>query len=157
MLNILVCDDDKDIVNQVNTLPTDFGQKTGLDFFIDLKNSAKDVLKSSVNYDIAFIDIEMPEINGLTLAEMSNQTNEDMIAIVIDKVNEQFIIFKISNSCDFAPQKDGKHYKTSKTDNEIHGIGIKSINRIAKKYNGYSKFAYNENEKTFYSSVILKG
>ncbi len=27
MLNILVCDDDKDIVNQVNTLLTDFGQK----------------------------------------------------------------------------------------------------------------------------------
>lgn len=83
MLNILVCDDDKDILNQVNTLLTDFGQKTGLDFFIDLKNSAKDVLNSSVNYDIAFIDIEMPEINGLTFAEMLNPTNEDMIVIVI--------------------------------------------------------------------------
>ena len=83
MLNILVCDDDKDIVNQVNTLLTDFGKKTGLDFFIDLKNSAKDVLNSSVNYDIAFIDIEMPEINGLTFAEMLNPTNEDMIVIVI--------------------------------------------------------------------------
>lgn len=54
-----------------------------MDFFIDLKSSAKDVLNSSVNYDIAFIDIEMPEINGLTFAEMLNPTNEDMIVIVI--------------------------------------------------------------------------
>lgn len=33
MLNILVCDNDKDIVNQVNTLLTDFGEKNRIGLF----------------------------------------------------------------------------------------------------------------------------
>lgn len=112
--------------------------------------------------NIDFSTVESGDLTALTdnllenAFEAAKASEKKFINIGIDKVNEQFIIFKINNSCDFAPQKEGKHYKTSKTNNEIHGIGIKSINRIAKKYNGYSKFAYNENEKTFYSSVILK-
>ena len=66
-------------------------------------------------------------------------------SIVVDRQN---IIINIKNTA-----ISSNNLKTSKIDKKSHGYGLKSISHIAKKYNGYDKFSFNDN--IFTSYVIL--
>lgn len=88
--------------------------------------------------------------------EATKKSKKKTICLSIDKTNEYFVIFKLVNSCDFKPKKIGNVFISSKVDAIPHGFGLKSINRIAKKHNGYTLYEYNEQAKEFNTSVILK-
>lgn len=64
-------------------------------------------------------------------------------------VDHQNIIINIKNTA-----IDSNNLKTSKINKKDHGYGLKSISHIAKKYNGYAKFSFGNNNFTSY--VILK-
>lgn len=83
MINILICDDDKNILEQVNDLVNTWSENNKVDFCIDVKSNGEFIAESNASYDIAFIDIEMPGINGLELAEELKKNNPDVIVIVI--------------------------------------------------------------------------
>ena len=83
MINILICDDDEIIVNQVDKLISAWGEVHNINFWVDKRTSGDFILKTSNCYDIAFVDIEMPGISGLKLAEELQRNNPDVIIIVI--------------------------------------------------------------------------
>ena len=83
MINILICDDDKNILTQVNDLVKTWSKNNSVDFCIDVKSDGDFINDSNDLYDIAFIDIEMPGISGLELAEKLKKNNPDVIVIVI--------------------------------------------------------------------------
>lgn len=64
-------------------------------------------------------------------------------------VDHQNIIINIKKTA-----IDSNNLKTSKINKKDHGYGLKSISHIAKKYNGYAKFSFDNNNFTSY--VILK-
>lgn len=64
-------------------------------------------------------------------------------------VDHQNIIINIKNTA-----INSNNLKTSKINKKDHGYGLKSISHIAKKYNGYAKFSFSDNNFTSY--VILK-
>ena len=88
--------------------------------------------------------------------EAAKSSEHHYINVSVDKKNEQYIIFYIVNSCDVSPNINGKSFITSKKDKSYHGFGLKSINKIAKKYQGNAEFRYDEMSKSFISSVLLK-
>lgn len=83
MLKILICDDEKAIVEKINKLLSKFEKKNSIKFDTESYISSKTVLNTSKLYDIAFIDIEMPDINGLQLAIELKKRNPDIIIMVI--------------------------------------------------------------------------
>lgn len=83
MINILVCDDDKDITNEVNILLKNIEAKNRNNFNIDIKNRGDFIFSRNLPYDIAIVDIEMPGINGLKLSEKLKELNPDIIVIVL--------------------------------------------------------------------------
>ena len=83
MINVLVCDDDPKILKQVQTILNNIKKKNKLDFDVDLKLNGDFTLSSRVVYDIAIVDIEMPGISGLRLAEKLKQYNPDIIIIIL--------------------------------------------------------------------------
>lgn len=76
----------------------------------------------------------------------NNKTREIWGSISVDQQN---IIINIKNTA-----VSSNNLKTSKTDKKSHGYGLKSISHIAKKYNGYAKFSFEDN--IFTSYVILE-
>ena len=60
------------------------------------------------------------------------------------------------NSSDTKPKMIGNFYLSTKNDNDLHGIGLKSISRIVKRYFGNLECNYNETDKTFHTSILLK-
>ncbi len=70
--------------------------------------------------------------------------------------NKRFSVVEIENSSEVEPKVlDGK-LKTHKDNKEMHGIGIKSIQKTLKKYNGLLDWSYDEKQKIFHASVIIE-
>ena len=68
-MKIAVCEDEKNIAEKLAEYINGFMKSTYFEVSIDVFLTGKDFLKSSEYYDLLFLDCELPDINGLTLAK----------------------------------------------------------------------------------------
>ena len=61
----------------------------------------------------------------------------------------------IINSCERKPDSKNNEIITHKKAKEFHGYGLKSVKRIVKKYNADYYWEYDENNKTFLTSILI--
>lgn len=83
--------------------------------------------------------------NAIEAAEVSN---EKKISFEMYEKNEKYMVIKLLNSCDNKPIEVGGRLKSRKLSG-VHGVGMYSIERCINKYNGQSRYEYNEDNKTF--------
>lgn len=88
MINILICDDNPTIVNQVNKLLYSIQSESNIEFAIDSKNDGDFIYESKCKYDIAILDIEMPKSNGLALAQTLKNSNPNIIIIILTSFSD---------------------------------------------------------------------
>lgn len=85
--------------------------------------------------------------------EAAENSEEKFIDVTISDFNESFIVINVINSTVQPPQKiKGKFYTTKPTG---HGVGIKSIERVAKKYGGHTEFRYESESNRFSAKIVL--
>lgn len=82
-LKIVICDDDSKCINDILEHLNYFSIKNGIDFEQFVFSSSEDVINSNNNFDIAILDVEMKEINGIKLGDYLRQTNPHIILIFI--------------------------------------------------------------------------
>lgn len=82
-MKALICDDDKQIIKQIKEYIEAYENKEGCSLDIFCYESAEDVLQHKESYDLAFIDIEMPGINGLKLTESLQSINPHIIILIV--------------------------------------------------------------------------
>lgn len=129
-----------------------------IDAIVENKLNKCDELKISTNISyqytepITINEIEIAVIignildNAIEACQKVTDINKEIWgSITVDKQN---IIINIKNTAE-----SSNNLKTSKADKKSHGYGLKSMTHIAKKYNGYAKFLFDNN--TFTSYVIL--
>ena len=76
---------------------------------------------------------------------------------VVCKANSPLTILTMINSCRKNPFSSGTgRLISTKPDKWRHGFGIKSIQRIVKKYDGDMQMYYDEKCKTFHTIIMLK-
>ncbi len=71
MIRIAVCDDEKYVCEQIKQYLIEYQFKYNQDFKVDQFTSCEELfkrLKESQNYHLIFLDIEFPNMNGLTLS-----------------------------------------------------------------------------------------
>lgn len=108
--------------------------------FIEVKlfeNSLKNI--SDIDIGILFGNLLD---NAIEAAEKSHKKH-----ILVD-IYEQgaYLSILVSNSTDKQVLESNKNLETTKSDKEMHGIGIKNIKSIVNKYNGMLDFSENNNE-----------
>lgn len=86
--------------------------------------------------------------------EAAKLSLEKRIDLSIKHVNN-FDILTCSNSCGRKPSSSGKTLHTTKATEGFHGFGMKSIKKIAGKYNGEFDWSYNELTKTFVINIAF--
>lgn len=117
------------------------------------------------NSDIRDIDLSCIADGDLTALldnllenayEAAKVAEDKFVDIRIDKFNDFCIIILVKNSFFETPKQIGDHFVSSKKNTRNHGIGIKNIKRITKKYNGEADFDCDNDKKVFTAKVALE-
>ncbi len=87
--------------------------------------------------------------------ESSAKSEKKLINITLYKMNNSFLVIKIDNSCDMKPIQENGFYKTTKTSDQEHGIGLKSIVKTLKNYNGDLRLEYNDERRIFSAMIMI--
>lgn len=112
--------------------------------------------------DVNFSFIKDSEITALfdnlfeNAFEATKKCPNKFINIEVDYRNENYIFIKMLNSINNKPLFQNGVPITTKKDKKGHGIGIKSILKIVKKYHGNLDYTYIENENIFVTTTLLK-
>lgn len=117
------------------------------------------------NCDIRNIDFSFIDDNDLTslldnllenALEASRDSEEKKVDLLIAPTNVNYISISLNNTCSVAPNiKNGKLITTKKK-SAPHGYGIKSIKRIADKYDGNVSFDYENETQLFHICIVMR-
>lgn len=90
--------------------------------------------------------------NALEAAEVSVERQIELSAI--RNTVQSVIVISVINSCDNPPTPDGDGgFCTRKTERLLHGVGLRSINRIVSKYHGVATMYYDPDNKKFHHVI----
>ena len=73
--------------------------------------------------------------NALEAAGQVASPEDRFVSLVIRRMN-QMLVIKVENSFVREPKRDGREMKTTKTEEGLHGWGLKSAQAAAQKYDG---------------------
>lgn len=82
-IKIALCDDQEQYIDMLMKHVERYGNEVDTEFNITVYNSGRklidDIKTDSKMYDIVFLDVEMPEIDGLKTAKAIRKMSEDII------------------------------------------------------------------------------
>ncbi len=123
-------------------------KKNNINFSINIKNAN---IGFMMEHDITALLDNLLE----NAVESALQTNDKFIDFSICTRNSNFVIIKVSNSCNKKPKYINGILVSSKNTSSTHGIGTKSIKRVVAKYNGNLEMKYDSDSNTFTSTIGL--
>ena len=85
--------------------------------------------------------------------ESCERSDEKFINFQIYTFNDSYLIVKVINSCTKEPLVDKKRLISQKRDLDVHGYGIKNMERVAKCYDGMPMWEYDSD--TFQFQFII--
>lgn len=130
------------IVNLITHRYYEICKKNNINFTINIKNANLDFMKE---YDITALLDNLLE----NAVESALTTDNKFIDFSICTRNLNFLIIKVSNSCNTKPKYNNGIIASSKNFSGLHGIGTRSIKKTVDKYNGNLEMNYDETECTF--------
>ena len=122
-----------------------------IDFLVDVRHKTLDFLLSN---DITALFYNLLD-NALEAAE---KTADAYIELSVShKQNTPYTIIAIANSCRQDPfDSKTAGLLTRKTDKRHHGYGLKSIQKIVKKYHGNMTMYYEKETSSFHTIITLR-
>ena len=88
-INVLVCDDEKGfleiIKKEINSIAHKLNDEIDAYFFSNGIKTLNFILDNKESVDILFLDIDMPDVTGLKIAEKIRRTNNEIIIIFVTK------------------------------------------------------------------------
>ena len=87
-MRILICDDEVKYVNELKVHVREYMKNHFIQCNIETTSSPKEVLKKNRTYDLVFLDIQMPEINGLEIAHKLKERNSKVVIFFITAFNK---------------------------------------------------------------------
>lgn len=82
-MKIAICDDEKVYADDIKQHIDTFSKENNIDFEQSIFNNSSDMLSSDIKFDIAILDVEMDNINGIKLGEELRKRNPHIILIYV--------------------------------------------------------------------------
>ena len=134
-------------LNQLMSYYLEMADKSNIRMDIDIRNGTMGFLNPD----------DIVSLFGNLLDNAIGAAKDGFIELRVSKEEKKETqMITIVNSCNIPPsiRKNGE-FESTKEDKSNHGYGIKSIEKIVKKYNGSMKLYFDEEENTFHSIVLL--
>lgn len=87
-MRIAICDDQRVFSNEVEKHLDFYAKDNHLDFDVYSFSSPMDLLASNLRFNIAFLDVEMPGMNGIELGKILKEKYRSIILIYITSHNQ---------------------------------------------------------------------
>lgn len=146
--SVRICDN-----NLLNTILYRIKQQckaSGTSLLTDIRSGCTDFLSE---YDMTALFSNLLD-NAIDAAK--NIPNS-YIELSVTPHSDKRIIITMINSCRKNPfSNNSRRLTTTKKNKWRHGYGMKSIQRVVNKYNGNSRFYFDEENYTFHTILILK-
>lgn len=88
MMKILICDDEQQYVDELKIHIEKYMQSRFANFEIDTTNNPQTVVDSNEIYQLAFLDIQMDELNGISLAKILKERNSKIVIFFVTSYND---------------------------------------------------------------------
>lgn len=75
MIKLAICDDDIVTVKKLDSLVSKYSNEKKIYFSIEKYTSGVKLLESSTEFDLAFLDVDMPELDGIDTGKRIKQRN----------------------------------------------------------------------------------
>lgn len=87
--------------------------------------------------------------------ESAEQTEQKKITLSLSSAGEKYAKIVLYNTCAGVKQNAKGEFVSTKADTSAHGIGLKSIAKVIKKFGGNSEFSFDPETKQFKSVVLI--
>lgn len=87
-MRILICDDEIKYINDLQIHIQEYMKNHYIKCEIDTYSSPKELLENNVSYDLTFLDIQMPELDGFQVASELKSRNSKVVIFFVTAFNE---------------------------------------------------------------------
>lgn len=164
MIRVAIVDDDKLYQSQVKDYIETYSKESGEEFTVTIFNSGMDFITDyKPVFDIAFLDVEMPLMDGMTTARKLRQVDNEICIVFITRMAKYAIEGYEVNAIDFVI-KPIKYYNfTDKLKKAINLVNARSEKDILIKSEGsyfripLSQVYYVEKDKNYLIYYTAQG
>ena len=127
-MKIVVCDDNLNIINEIKEMLNEYSSVRNVPLEISAFDNGNAVLDSNENYNIAILDVEMPDMNGIALGEELRKRNKQIVLIYLT-AHSQYLDSALNlNAARFFEKPIDKDRFFSGIDNALERIDNTTIN-----------------------------
>lgn len=87
-MKILICDDEERYLNEIRLHTEEYLRSHNIKASLYASSNPKEIMNSTTSYDLAFVDVEMPEFDGITLAKELKKRNNKVILFFVTNFEE---------------------------------------------------------------------
>ncbi len=134
-----------------------------LDVIINKYETECQIKNIKFSFDVKLCNLNF--VNNYDLVAILNNLLDNAIEAAVNSKDafvsfstnytNTYAVITISNSCDNTPKTFNNKLITVKENKKKHGIGIKSVKKTLKKYDGDLEWEYDEIDKIFTTTVML--
>lgn len=127
-MKIVICDDNLNIISEIKEMLNEYSAIKNIPLEISAFDNGIAVLDSNENYNIAILDVEMPDMNGIALGEELRKRNKQIVLIYLT-AHSQYLDSALNlNAARFFEKPIDKDRFFSGIDNAIERIDNTTIN-----------------------------
>ena len=127
-MKIVICDDNLNIISEIKEMPNEYSAIKNVPLEISAFDNGKAVIDSNDNYNIAILDVEMPDMNGIALGEELRKRNKQIVLIYLTALSQYLDSALNLNAARFFEKPIDKDRFFSGMDNALERIDNTTIN-----------------------------
>lgn len=86
-MKILLCDDEQQYIDELKIHIEEFMKSRSISFEILTFNNPQSIVESDIVYQLAFLDIQMNELDGISLAKILKERNNKIVIFFVTSYN----------------------------------------------------------------------
>lgn len=141
MINVAIVDDDEKVVDMLRSYLERFSKENDIEFQAESFGCAVDFLSAFTDrYDIVFLDIELPDMNGIDAARKMREIDGTVALIFVTNMRQYAINGYEVNADDFIVKPVPYFDFSLKLSRVLKKIGVREVPKIAIKNEGMTRY-----------------